>query len=57
MASYKQTSNGNYYAVNEVNGQIIQGQPQGGFESVSSAKAWAVRNLDAVSSRSEVTKF
>jgi len=57
MASYKQTRNGNYYAVNEINGQIVQGQPQGGFSSASGARRWAARNLSGVSSASEVDRF
>lgn len=57
MASYKRTRNGNYYAVNEVTGDVIQGQPQGGFASASGAKGWAVRNLEAVRSKREVDKF
>jgi hypothetical protein len=57
MASVKQTRNGNWYAVNEVTGDVINGQPQGGFSSRSGAKQWAVRNLQAVKSVSEVDTF
>jgi hypothetical protein len=57
MASVKQTREGNWYAVNEVTGDIIQGQPQGGFATAGGAKGWAVRNLKAVRSRSEVGTF
>jgi len=57
MASVKQTDNGNWYAVNEVSGEIIKGQPKGGFDSRRGAKEWAARNLDAVSSVKEVDTF
>lgn len=57
MASYKKTDNGNYYAVNEVTGKVINGQPQGGFASASGAKSWAAKNLDAVSTPGDVKKF
>jgi len=57
MASVKQTRNGNWYAVNEVTGNVINGQPQGGFDTRRGAKRWAVNNLDAVRSVSEVSTF
>lgn len=57
MASVKQTEAGNWYAVNEVNGEIIQGQPRGGFDTRRGAKRWAVNNLTAVRSVSEVSTF
>lgn len=57
MASVKQTSSGNWYAVNEVNGKIIDGQPQGGFSSRRGAKRWAKNNIPAVRSTSEVDTF
>jgi hypothetical protein len=57
MASVKQTRNGNWYAVNEVNGNIIEGQPQGGFGTRSGAKQWAARNLQGVRSASQVDTF
>ena len=57
MASVKQTDNGNRYAVNEVSGEIIKGQPKGGFDTRRGAKKWAARNLDAVSSPKEVDTY
>jgi len=54
MASVRQTDAGNWYAVNEVNGEIITGQPRGGFNSRRAAKRWARNNLDAVRSVNEV---
>jgi len=57
MASVRQTDNGNWYAVNEVNGEIIQGQPRGGFDTRRGAKRWAARNLDAVRSPNSVGTF
>jgi len=57
MASVKQTRNGNWYAVNEVNGLIIEGQPKGGFDSRRGAKRWAVRNITGVRSETEVDTF
>jgi hypothetical protein len=57
MAAVKQTANGNWYAVHGVNGNIIQGQPQGGFASASGAKGWAVRNISGISSKSQVDRF
>lgn len=57
MASVKQTEAGNWYAVNEVNGEIIQGQPRGGFDTRRGAKRWAVNNIPAVRSVSEVSTF
>lgn len=57
MASVKRMSNGNWKAVNEVNGKVIQGQPRSGFQTRRGAKQWAARNLSAVSSPSEVDTF
>jgi len=57
MASVRQTDAGNWYAVNEVNGEISQGQPRGGFDTRRGAKRWARDNLSAVRSVSEVNTF
>lgn len=57
MAAVKQTDAGNWYAVHEVTGKILKGQPRGGFETRRAAKRWAVRNIAAVSSVSEVSTF
>jgi len=57
MASVRQTDAGNWYAVNEVNGEIINGQPRGGFDTRRGAKRWARNNLSAVRSVSEVDTF
>jgi len=56
MASVKKTSVG-WKAVNEVTGNVIQGQPREGFETRRAAKEWAARNLSAVSTASEVDTF
>lgn len=57
MAAVKQTRSGNWFAVNEVNGNIINGQPRDGFNSRRGAKEWAKRNLDAITSVSQVETF
>jgi len=57
MAAVKQTESGNWFAVNEVNGDIINGQPRGGFSTRRAAKRWAKNNITAVSPVSEVSTF
>jgi len=57
MASWKRTRNGNIYVVHSVNGNIIQGQPQGGHPSVDAAKRWAKNNISGITRKSQVTKF
>jgi hypothetical protein len=57
MASVKQTSAGNWYAVHGVTGKIIKGQPRSGHGGRREAKRWAVNNIPGISSMRDVNTF